>query len=1285
MRDDLKQALALVFAIAMPLSMVVGFVATPAIPASQPAAAADVEDVSEVSNEWTYIDDNSKNVNDAVTSGSSDVVYITNSYTNNNVLSGVNKDDGSQAWNITSYTRPGLAIDESSGDAYIAHGGGIDRVDDTGSITTINSNSISTEGSAAYYNGAVYVVTTNGFIQKYDAQSGGLVWENTLDSIPTAVEVDKANGAIYTTDDNIYKFSPDGTQEFKKSASGHRLLGVGDGHFYTQKDSIVQWDSSGNQQWKNGISGSNVAQPHSVHEIADGEVYAVLEDSNIVRKINVDTGDTVWDIDANNSWISLAGDDEDDVVYAGGANGTVKAYSVAFNKPTVTGYVKDPAGNAINNATVEFGGATTTIASDGSYAIKGVPVGKGTLAANTSIDSTEEQIVVPNSQATVSRNLTLANGDIGGQVVACPISDRSCADPSPVANATVQVVNYNTTEIQSQFSDVSSPSEARAKAKELDAKITDFELDSYESGLNPLDKYGDGDAVYPVIHTHESWGLSGIGGNPTVANRPNHLIDLEDPGVTFSTDTRLVVSLWDPTDQDRVFVEPGDEEFPGSTTSGVVTFTELGRLGEVLSTKEVQTIDRVAVSGGSFSFNSKTHELAEISLSPGYYRVSAEGSEVSYPIKIGSPTLRDVAPGYVRNITDHQDTLIDQAQTLENLKNNGSVALRRVKTDDNGRWGMDIAKDSHIDRVGVAAAKTPPGDIIGTNLSDPATKQKFEDGDFSDDFITELGNARDSGYNGSVYLPSSTRQINVPGTVTLDMSEVSLAPFSDENLTEQQLQLAANLFNSTVDEIRELWDIPAANMTEDQIGSARNRTEEGEDVVLKYASKSDKTCSELIEEKNASQAVICRGTNAPGGGDQGFDNTDPDELADQEMLDRLRELEQMIAENSDPPEESGDVTITNNTLGGEFPMPGDVDSEAVSALVEYSNGTVRTVNDSHYTVEETINPLDGEQVVVEGINVTSDDPNPTLRVDAVVDEGGPLTDDQNSTTIVTARQDVINPAYPNDVPQLKAIDANTLTPGSDSRVVLRPIAEQGAGYRRVVNATVYGPNGREIPSETQDSDTVGFTTNGTGTYTSRIRYANNAGDIFVETVPIKAADNVGATPPTIRLRGTTRPPVAGDGLSDATFAITEGGSTVDVAATLSGKTEITELHVRGLDDIPHDDIDLSITKANDQTLRKHVSLVLYRSVDDNTLLYRNDDAFSQRGGDPAGAYDDDAGVIRTFSTEDATATVELITTPSRLERLAHWVDRRTQTLPTVLSMGPVLGLGLVSVCRRWWV
>jgi len=966
---------------------------------------------------------------------------------------------------------------------------------------------------------------------------------------------------------------------------------------------------------------------------------------------------------------------------------------VRTNGAAVTGFVTEPDGTAVEGAEVKLGDKNVTTSSSGKYTLTTQRTGKADITARTTVDEKTRTIALSEGDR-FEQNFTVVDGDIGGQVVACPISDQTCDDPAPVAGATVQIVNYNTTAIEENFDDVSSLEEARQKAEDLDDKLGSYEVDDYTSGLNPANKYGDADEVYPVVHPASDWMLQGFE-RDSVVNRKTELINLSNPRVEVSSEERLAISLWDPTNPSDggLTSEPGDENLPGSTTSGTVKITQLGPDGEFVRSSTEPTTDQLEVSGFPFNINSKVHEFAEVSLEPGYYKVSAQDSDISYVIKVGDPQLKQVVPGYVDSINDEKEDLnksIQQAETLTNLKNNESVIERRVTTDENGNWMLNFDSDNedHIDRVGVAAAKTSEGDNIAPGLSDPGTVWRDEDGDFEKDIISEFGDARDAGYNGSIYLPSETRQIERNETVTLELTEISAAPFSDENLTAQRLRQAANLFNATADEIRELWDIPSSNYTADEFDDVADRYNETRNQTAEYADDTDQSCAELINDLEPGQTQACSGDGQDGSGpgaDDGFDTPSPDELTDQEMIDRLRELEQMIAENSQPPEESGDAKITNNTLSGTFTVPGDVDSENVSVLIEHANGTVRTVNESHYTVEETVNPLDGEEVVVEGVTVSSDDPNPTLRVDAVVDEGGLITDDQNSTTIITAREDVINPAYPNSVPQLEALDVNTLTPGSDQRVVITPKAESDSGFNRISNATVYGPSGEKLNSSVRDLSEVRFTTNGTGTHVARIYYENNAGDTFVEKVPLSAANNVGATPPTIRLRGNTRPPIAGDGLSNAQFEITQGSTTADVTAELAGQTSISELHIRGLADIPHDDINVSIKKSNSEMVRKHVSLVLYRSVDDSTLLYRNDDAFSQSGGDPIGSYDADKGTIRTFTASDGTATVKLIANPSRIQRLSHWVDRQTQGLPTVLSMGPVLGLGLFTVCRRWWV
>ncbi len=965
-----------------------------------------------------------------------------------------------------------------------------------------------------------------------------------------------------------------------------------------------------------------------------------------------------------------------------------------FIEQGLDGYVVDPAGDPVADAQINVSGNSVTSGSDGSYRV-GATSGPQTVTVASSIDETTEKVDVP-AAGIRQKNFTVADADIGGKVVSCPATDSDCSNPDPVADATVQVLTWNTTAVEEKFSDVNSQAEAEEKIEALEDELGSFDIDNFDAGLDPASKFGDGgDAVYPAIHTTTDWGLSGIGGNPTVLNRNSDIIDLGEPAVSVSSDDRLAISLWDPTDGGGLVPSPGDEELPGVTTSGRIKFTEVGPSGEVISTKSVETTPQVDVTGATFALGSKTHEFAETSLSPGYYKVSVQDpdSDVSYYIKVGNPTTEEVVPGYAETVNDEIDGYeeeIQQAKTLKNLKNNESVLERRVTTDENGRWEMafDAANTSDITRVGVAAAKVPSTNSdyeLNPALDDPGTKWRSEDGDFSQDLLSEIDDARDAGYEGSVYLPSETRMLEPGQTATLELRELSLEPLNDQNISEQRAEQLANLFDTSTNALRELWSEPAANMTDDEVDEAEDRYNETKDQAKDYADETGQSCADLIDDLEPGQTVACSGDGGDGG-DPGsdFDTPPPGELTDEEVLDRLRELEQMIAENSETPDEPADVGIVNNTLSGTFTMPGDVDPDDVSVLVEYANGTISTVNESHYTVEETINPLDGERIIVEDISVSETAPNPTLRVDAVVDESGPIPGGENSTTIVTSRGDAINPAYPNDVPQLQAVDANTLTPGSNQRVVLEARPATGTGFKRLANATVYGPDGTELDSEVRDTDEVRFTTNGSGTHVARMEYRNIAGDVFVERIPIEAAKNVGATPPTIRLRGKTRPPIAGDGLRNAAFDVTDGASTASVRAVLSGQAEISELHVRGMDEIPHNDIDISLVKENGETVRKHVSVVLYRSVSDESLLYRNENAFAQSGETGLGSYDDEDGVIRTFTDDTGTVLVEIVENPDRIQRFLHWVDRQTATLPNPLSALPVIGIGLVTARRRWW-
>ncbi|WP_143414111.1 hypothetical protein [Halovenus aranensis] len=448
-----------------------------------------------------------------------------------------------------------------------------------------------------------------------------------------------------------------------------------------------------------------------VHDVAvtDDYIYAA-GDNGVVTQLDWN-GNIIHSLNISSKGInSIEADDNGESIFASTNNNKIHKLTTG---PFVTGTVTDTDGNAISGATVI--GASSEIATDqdGSYTL---PLNTSAtssdveITAQSLVDENTKKVSVPASNV----DFTLANGDVGGQVLACSPDDLNCVDPSPLPNATVEIVGLDHVEIENYFSDISSPEEAKQKAENIleDARSWDINFDADLSVFEDVAN-ANSEATYPLIHSPEDWGIRGdssLTDKFIAGERP----DLENPMVTVPADEEVILSLWDPTQQstgflDNLFEDFASEDVVGSPVDGKVDITQLGPSGEDMGTtglpikSDVQSVDVSEPVG--ITTGTEEVPVRSFTFSEGFYEVSVEDSSAAYIVKAGDPDVEELYPGYFHDLKDKQGELLDKAKKLENLSNAGILNTTTVQADENGRWSADLPSSTKT--VGVTAWKGP--------------------------------------------------------------------------------------------------------------------------------------------------------------------------------------------------------------------------------------------------------------------------------------------------------------------------------------------------------------------------------------------------------------------------------------------------------------------------------------------------------------------------------------------------------------------------------------------------
>ena len=414
---------------------------------------------------------------------------------------------------------------------------------------------------------------------------------------------------------------------------------------------------------------------------------------------------------------------------------------------------------------------------------------------------------------------------------------------------------------------------------------------------------------------------------------------------------------------------------------------------------------------------------------------------------------------------------------------------------------------------------------------------------------------------------------------------------------------------------------------------------------------------------------------------------DVDRASNAELRERVRELQQSITELRDTIDtgntgvESGNQTVSSHAS---FDAP--LAPEHVSVVGHWSNGTSFVVPDQYIALDQHAASGVGVRsttVNIEDYPVSEQDPA-SLRFEYRI-----ATPDGVASETTTAE----NPTLDGEVPALAAVDLSTLEPGPREEVRVEALPADESSFRRVTDATVYGPSGAVVESSNiTGGDTFTFQTAGAGRYTVEFQTEATDGTTVVETIHLAASATARDRDPSVRVE--TGPSgvyaLTGDGFDGGSAELLDSGDRLEVRADLAANADRPRsVHVYTTGVLPgrESDVTLRITRENGTQLNRSVPVTVHaKRVDADALLYRGETPLTASG-TVAGTYEHlpNGTVVESYTGNSGELQVRTVNAPTLWEQAVHAWRVRVPSSPLAVGVG-----GLLAACpvllgfrRRW--
>lgn len=1064
----------------------------------------------------------------------------------------------------------------------------IDRTN--GNVVWKYRNGTNAPGSIDYTNGKLVAGIAGVGVLALDASDGSKLWVSGNDGDPNqgagvhSVGVGRVTGEIFwvhdrddtsTANKQWSLIAQDGTVVTSGISnsqwSTNMVYETGSGTTQTFFFSGYRWNSNGVVHYRDGASAYGLPTTSTRSGVVENTTgrfwYGGGPDDHIVVEDATD-GSRVANITSiNNSNPTLASPSSNTTVLAG--DGTTLR---VFNK----------SGGNFSRVGLSDTIQSIETSEEGKYAFVGLANGK------------VKKIVTPGRSVSkeVSGRVTNQNGQ-------------------PVSNATVEVVGVDTSKVNA--SGIQSKKE---KAKELLDEASNPFPDGYDFEQQLTGKGGLYSGVKQevvMVHSTENWAL---GPSKNWVRR----IDLNSPMQNPPAEERVVLSVWNPMSE-PTFENDADADHPGKTINRSVQVKQLGPGGSVVDTWTVH-LDETRKTG--VYPGDKTHNIGVISLPPGVYLLSPEGSSFTLPVVAGDRS--QIRRSFATELRNRADSYSNAAERMQERLNSGKFV--RLTDTSNATGHYNVSVPANIKVIAVSAYKID-GKALPT-MQDPSPS----------DMRAWVINHN---YNGSVAMTLAPRKYEVPtSNADITVREFSSPPYQRlDQWASAWETFRDRLENGTLTDLSGgIYNIPYSQWNKSQLeGGASN---------LARVIDSNRELINAWEEQSQQQWETFQ------------KQLEQQQATNRELREALQSMEQVLDERRAQLATQSSSTNTNaqkGTVTVRKVFNGDFSEEDVTVIWKDYDGSTHPVPKQYWSVDKHAGQ--GDEVVVENYPIPNGSAGGTISV-LVMSEEGKLGRSQSAVTA---------PGFTGQKPDIRSVDFSTLQPSTGSDVSVKPHLDT-TGVT-IEGAQVYH-DGSKVSSSLKNGE-VTFTPSERGTYVVQFSLLDSSSNkTFVENVrvPVGGTDyNYPSSVAVVKGRLGVMA-LAGENVDDARVNIEDGGSSITATALVSPDSGTNEVHFY-MEDAPTE-TDQTLTYrvlegTNIDTatsISRHVGIYVHgRSLANNAVVYRKHGSTKKpvgHGKDASGgswkAGNNGGAVIHTYSGKNGEVTITVNNDPTWFERQSYELD-----------------------------
>ncbi|NUC74955.1 PQQ-binding-like beta-propeller repeat protein [Haloterrigena sp. SYSU A558-1] len=1152
-------------------------------------------------------------------------------------------------------------------------GGGVARADTGGPSSTIQPSLTAVSDNESIGGDVIYTASTDNDVKAIDKDTGEVLWNYTGHSNTVGgISVGSDENLIFTaSEDQTLRaiYANNGTEKWTFTGYSVQLAGVavssdGETVYSAGADATVRAhnSSTGDQLW-NYTGHSDTVRYLSVSQNG-GSLFTASHD-NTVRSLDTGDGSENWVYSGHTDTVrAVVTSPDDETVYSAADDGSVRALSADGGSELWTNTASSNAVRAIGvdyaGKKIYVGGANQKIralsTSDGSEVWEvDIP---NDIAAGGISEYVTGNILIGDSSGTLykyaaSDGTQLESFDVHSNYVRAelPAFWTGLGTVSGVVTTqdgvAVDSATVTATGITEPALDPSDAKSLEEQANDLRDELTNPLPDSWDPNYDLESHYKDANANYLLVHEAKDWGL----GTTTSVDS-----NVDAPRLQLDSDQQVVLSMWDPTKNGDWIGNQVDNSFPGKAVSGTIVIEQKGPTGETIDSMERETTTIATTTGGRITGENK-HPGVRAHLSQGVYVAYPEGArERGYTFVVGSPD--ELANSWESDLKTEAGKLTDRAKRIRSLVNSNELVQATAKTNETGHFTLQLPSNT-------VSAEVNAMKVDGTTLDA-----------INDPSMQDLREAQSGGYNGTFYLPAPTPTSTNPPTENLSVTvyrspEVPLSPMED--FADLQQWLRNQQLNETISGLQSEYD---------------KRFEEMNRSVLERTYNSHRSLVETV----------------PGTKDRYLERSDLDsvhdagDLSDSQLATETNHMQVALSKAGqiEPPDPGEDpITIKDGELHVEYPLPGGVDTDTLQPEIHWSDGEVGQIPEEYWSVESTGAFGLSNELVIDGYPIDSSDP---AAFDLRVLGGG-------SGGFLDDRLSALNPSFSGSIPDVRAVDLNTMAPGDSERVSMTVRPGDDSNYGGLESVEVLGPDGQQLTTDVT-GDKASFETNGAGKHFVRATVTDSTGGQFVHTFQLRALEQGRNDPATVRAETATGNRVfalVGEKLDDAEIRV-DGGS-LEVDAIAPGGEIPSSIHIkpRAAMEQSATSIDVRVLEGrNEATVDTTVETVIHLdSLADGAVVWRGEPSiWGQPLADGGTRYGEvmerDIGdgetkyVIRTYSNSDGSVSLTIDENPgfvaTNQHRIAQYIPRPSLPVLSIVSslVGSlsVVGVGLFARRRQ---